>query len=130
MDNANRNRIKRATVTVIGNEESGVIGRGFFVAGEYIVTAAHCLPWSCEGSMLDCMGTHVEIITADGSRLLGKVVSVDPISDIAVIGPPDSGCFLEEAEVFDRSVKSVEGFGLSGDEFPFGSGLPRSRPHA
>ncbi len=120
MDNGKRNRIKRATVTVIGNEESDIIGQGFAVAGEYIVTAAHCLPWSCEGGMLDCTGTHVEIITADGNRLLGKVVTVDPISDIAIIGPPDSGYFSEEAEIFDRFVKSVEGLLLSGDELPIG----------
>jgi S1-C subfamily serine protease len=66
----------------------------------------------------------VTIIAADGSRLKGQVVAVEPVSDIAVIGSLDSQDFPNEADAFDEFVDSTEGLILSADEFPFGEGFP------
>jgi S1-C subfamily serine protease len=117
MDDSTRNRIRLATVTVINDEEAGSKGRGFVVPGSYIVTAAHCVPWSVEGLMALDDYFLVKIITADGIRLTGQVVAVEPVSDIAVIGSPDNQTFIEEAEAFDKFVASVKGLPLCSDEF-------------
>ena len=119
-----RKQIERATVTVIANEKEDNAGRGFLVQGGYILTAAHCVPWSGDGRMPLGDFFLVKIITADGSRLTGQVVAVEPVSDIAVIGSPDDQTFYKEAVAFDEFAESVQGLPLCGDEFPFGQDFP------
>ena len=111
-------------MTVIKDEESGNKGRGFLVHGGYVLTAAHCVPWSGEGEMPLGDRFFVTIIAADGSRLKGQVVGVEPVSDIAVIASPDGQDLPKDAEAFDRFVDSTEGLILCRDEFPFGEGFP------
>ena len=124
VDDLIRNRITLATVTVINDEKSGSKGRGFLVYGGYILTAAHCIPWSVEGLMALDVPFLVEIITADRSRLRGQVVAVEPVADIAVIGSPDNQTFYEESDAFDLFAESVRGLLLCSDEFAFGQGFP------
>jgi S1-C subfamily serine protease len=119
-----RSRVARATVTIFKDEESGPIGQGFLVHGGYILTAAHCVPWSGEGQMP--LGEYflVTVIAADGRRLTGQVVAVEPVSDIAVIGSPDGQTFSSQATDFDNYLESTEGLILCKDDFPFGAGFP------
>ena len=124
MDDSIRRRVALATVTVVKDEEADSKGRGFLVPGGYVLTAAHCLPWSGEGEMP--LGDHflVTIIVADGSRLKGEVVAVEPVSDIAVIASPDGQTFPREANAFDEFVDSTEGLIVCKDEFPLGEAFP------
>ena len=117
-----RERTRLATVQVIENEEAGNTGQGFIVHGGYILTAAHCVPWSGQGQMPLRFGYYflVNMITADGQRLTGQVVAVEPVSDIAVIASPDNQTFPKEAEAFDLFAQSVNPLPLSSKEFPFG----------
>ena len=79
MDDSIQSRVARATVTVINDEKSGAKGRGFLVHGGYILTAAHCIPWTLEGTMTleDCI--LVTLIATDDRRLRGQVLAVEPV---------------------------------------------------
>lgn len=120
VDDSNRSRIVGATLTVVKDREYDSKGRGFLVHGGYVLTAAHCVNWSGEGEMALGEDVAVSMIAADGSKLLGRVVAVDPVSDIAVIGSIDDATTIEEAQAFDSFVESNEGLILCKDEFPLG----------
>jgi S1-C subfamily serine protease len=111
-------------VTVINDKEAGSKGRGFLVHGGYILTAAPCIPWSNEGLMALDVPFLVKIITADGSQLVGQILAVEPVADIAVIGSPDSQTFYEASNAFDDFAESSERLILCDDEFPFGKSFP------
>lgn len=123
MNDSIRNRIKLATVTVIHGDEAD-FGKGFFVPGGFILTAAHCVPWSGEGQMPLGDFFHVAIIAADGTKLTGEVIAVEVVADIAVIGVLDNQMFSKEAEVFDRFAESIHPLQMCGAEFPFGEDFP------
>ncbi len=112
MDDSIRSRVARATVTVVNNEELGNDGRGFFVRGRYVLTAAHCIPWTSDGTMALQDSIPVTVIAADGRRLDGQVLAIEPISDIAVIGN------LEADDAFEGDsleIDSSEGLVLCDD---------------
>jgi S1-C subfamily serine protease len=124
VDDSIQSRIARATVTVVKDEASDSKGRGFLVHGGYVLTAAHCVPWSGEGEMALGDRFLVTIIAADGSRLKGQVLAVEPVSDIAVIASPDGQDLPTEADAFSKFVDSTEALILCKDEFLFGEGFP------
>jgi hypothetical protein len=83
-------------------------GRGFVVeAGRqlFVITAGHCLP-----HIPECLGA-ASIEERTYANLLGKLgaepsvctelVFVDPVADLAVLGPPDSQELWNEAEAYD-----------------------------
>ena len=94
-----RDTVEKATVTIRKGEGHG---RGVLVEGNLILTAAHCLDCSCDGSMV--MNEHllVEIKTCDGMKLLTNKIAIEPCSDIAVLGSPDNQVFYEESDQFEE----------------------------
>jgi S1-C subfamily serine protease len=82
------------------------------VRGGYILTAAHCVEWSAEGGM--ALGDyHFEPVeTADGRKFLASVEAVEPVADIAVLGPIDGQVLSEECDAFDQFADAVEGLTL------------------
>ncbi|MBA4106061.1 MAG: hypothetical protein C0485_09905 [Pirellula sp.] len=64
-------------------------GLGALLAGEMVITAAHCIGWSLEGGMALGDTYHEEIETASGVRFFTSPIFIDPIADIAVLGPVD-----------------------------------------
>jgi hypothetical protein len=63
------------------------------------MSAAHCLGWTAEGWMaLD--DTHEQIRTAAERELTVTVLFLDPVADVAVLGPPDGQVYSNEAEPF------------------------------
>jgi len=94
-----RDTVEKATVTIRKGEGHG---RGVLVKGNLILTAAHCLDCTCDGSMVMNEHLPVEIKTYDGKKLLTNKMAIEPCSDIAVLGSPDNQVFYEEAEQFEE----------------------------
>jgi hypothetical protein len=75
-------------------------GRGFVVEEKVglrrrlVITAAHCLPAipALRGEGDDCAETFRDLIGPLGTKtsVWTECLSVDPIADIAVLGPPDN----------------------------------------
>jgi len=108
-----RDTVEKATVTIWKGKPHG---RGVLVEGNLILTAAHCLDCSCDGSMVMSEHLPVEIQTCDGKKLLTNKIAVEPCSDIAVLGSPDNQAFYEEYERFEKfcerttPLKMFDGF--------------------
>jgi S1-C subfamily serine protease len=102
MDQQQMDRVARAGVRLTATG-----GRGVLVPGQFILTAAHCLCWKGTGEM--ALGEHFfeRIQTSDGTELVGSPYVVEPVSDIAVLGPPDDQVLSREymrwLEFFDRA---------------------------
>jgi len=94
-----RDTVEKATVTIRKGEDHG---RGVLVNGNLILTAAHCLDCSCDGSMVMSEDLPVEIKTCDGAKLLVNKIAVEPCGDIAALGSPDYQSFYEESERFEE----------------------------
>lgn len=92
-------RVMNATVQV-GNS-NGSHGRGVLVAGGFIVTAAHCINWDSKGGMV--LGDHYleEIVTSGGETFRLSPWAVEPLSDVALLGAPDSQLFYDDADAFE-----------------------------
>jgi hypothetical protein len=90
-------------------------GRGFVVKGNadrLIITAAHCLPF-----FPPCMSfsdlherTYQELLSPIGAEVAvwAECLFVDPISDIAVLGPPDSQELSDQWQQYDNFVELLE----------------------
>ncbi|MGA2618344.1 MAG: serine protease [Thermoguttaceae bacterium] len=102
---------------------TGNTGRGFVVHGGYILTAAHCVPWDCQGGMALDKPFSINVITANNITLTGHVVAVEPVSDIAVIGSPDDR-FPGIARSFESFTETAEALMLCADEFPLDEEFP------
>lgn len=89
-------------------------GRGVLVKGNLIVTAAHCINFKSDGSllMIDRFSPHsidfVEEIETVGGKLKVVPWAVEPVHDIAVLGPLDGQAFYDEVLGFDRFCKKVK----------------------
>jgi Trypsin-like peptidase domain len=79
-------------------------GQGVLVPGQLIVTAAHCVTWSTEGLMaMNLPGRDIESIETVRQEVLNaKVLAVEPVADIAVLGSVDE----YEEEVFGDAFES------------------------
>jgi hypothetical protein len=88
--------IAKATVTTL--RRGG--GQGVLVNGNLIITAAHCLDWSCDGELV--LRKHsVEVRTRQG-ELKVTPIAIEPVKDIAVLGSLDRG-FLQGS----RGVRKI-----------------------
>ena len=94
-----REHIEKATVVVNVNDDPG---QGVLIAGGFILTAAHCVPWSCEGDMMlyDCFLQTIK--TRDNKLLTVTPYAVEPVSDIAVLGKVDDQTYPREALAFEQ----------------------------
>jgi hypothetical protein len=91
-----RAEIEKAIVTVT---KKG--GQGVLVSGNLIVTAAHCVDFSCEGEMV--LGEwYIEEIETTLGRLKVCPLAIGPVSDIAVLGALDGQEFPDEQEKFEQ----------------------------
>jgi hypothetical protein len=96
-----RTDILRATVNLPEKR-----GRGVLVPGNLILTAAHCLNYSTEGEMV--LGDHyLERVSAQGLEFRLSAWFLDPVSDLAVLGEPDSQTFPTDADAFWRFCEST-----------------------
>jgi hypothetical protein len=95
MTEAQRTRVVSATVHL------GKGGQGVLVTGGFILTAAHCITWNGEGGM--ALGDRFieEVTTRTGARFQVQTYLAEPVSDIAVLGPPDDDAG-ENAEKFEE----------------------------
>jgi S1-C subfamily serine protease len=88
-------RVARAVVRL-----PRLIGQGVLVPGGFIVTAARCIGWTAEDSMMLGGCLPEPIITADGRQVVAVPLAVEPVADLAVLGAMDDQAFAEEAAAF------------------------------
>jgi S1-C subfamily serine protease len=82
-------------------------GRGFIVeagCARYVATAGHCLPKLPPAASFTGAGekTYAVFGYRDGNE--AECVFADPVSDLAILGAPDSQEFPEAAELWERVV--------------------------
>jgi hypothetical protein len=90
-------RVKRAVVRL-----PKLGGRGVLVPGGFILTAAHCVSWELSGRMALGYDFLEPAVTAAGRKLRLSVYAVEPVQDIAVLGPPDNQHLPDDADAFDE----------------------------
>lgn len=89
-------------------------GRGFKV-GEFVITAAHCLPY------LPPCGTILDLNDRTYAKLLGQLddaqttiwaelTFADPISDLAILRSPDDQAPSSQADIYERLLSAAVGF--------------------
>lgn len=89
--------VKEATVKVLGKG-----GQGVLIDGGAILTAAHCIDFKCDASMVLGAIYIEKIKTSKGQLLKVAPLVVEPVSDIAILGSLDDQTFLEEAGEFQE----------------------------
>jgi Trypsin-like peptidase domain len=89
--------IAQACVTVISHDGRG---QGVLVAGGLVLTAAHCVAFTTDGTMV--LGDYFihELQTTHGP-LKVQPVAVEPVADMAALGALDGQEFPEETEAFE-----------------------------
>jgi len=91
-----RQRVEAATVWLPKKR-----GQGVLVTGGLVLTAAHCIEWHTGGGMT-LEDTYEVVETKAGARLLMRILFVDPVADLAVMGPPDDQGPPEVVEGYER----------------------------
>jgi len=103
--------VERATVKL---PEKG--GQGVLVTGGVIMTAAHCIDCTCDGSMV--LGDYFIIeIETTSQNLKVQPLAVEPISDIAILGSLDGQVFPEEDDKFMEFCRATDPVPLDLKEF-------------
>lgn len=93
--------IEKATVSVL---KKG--GRGVLVNGNFILTAAHCVEFKLDGPM--ALGEYfIEDIKTVQGMLKVQPLAIEPISDIAILGPLDDQDAPEEVKDFMAFCEST-----------------------
>ena len=86
--------VENATVTLL---QKG--GQGILIPGNLIITAAHCINFSCNGEM--ALGEYfIEEIQTNHGKLKVSPLAVEPVTDIAVLGEIDDQAAPNEAMDF------------------------------
>lgn len=93
-------KVERATVKLVP-----IGGQGLLVNGNLIITAAHCVMYSLNGEM--SMGGYYiqEIETWEEQKFKLAVLAVEPVSDIAILGPSDIPELYDKPEFHDVPKK-------------------------
>jgi hypothetical protein len=107
-------------------------GTGFLVQGEYIVTAAHCLPrWPAHGRFPGDDWVSVPIAAREGGqRAVALIAFIDPVSDLAILADHGSGGELlavddrgKALDAFENLLRGVRSLPLRLDDFPPGEAV-------
>jgi len=126
-------RIEQASVTVwIRAREA--MGRGVLVGGQLILTAAHNIihaleersPWPVASLLIGLsMGDRmvVEIETAQGLLHVAPL-AIDPVSDMAVLGPLDEQECGEQVEAYEAWCAATAPVSLCLHDFPLREPIP------
>ena len=77
-----------------------ISGQGVLVEGNMIFTAAHCINFSCEGGLVLGDWKVVSVETPLGS-IRTAPIAIEPINDIAALGPMDNQEFSADADSFE-----------------------------
>jgi S1-C subfamily serine protease len=121
-----RTRIAAATVKL--NHDGD--GQGVLIRGGYILTAAHCIEWngaSClelEDFFSVQVNTAKGLKTAKGREFRARLNFLDPVVDIAVLGPVDGQRSWDDMEAFEGFVKKVRGLPLFVGKVASGQSVP------
>ena len=103
--------VESATVTLL---KKG--GQGILVPGNLIITAAHCIDFSCEGEM--AMGEYfIEEIQTIKGKLKVTPLAVEPVSDIAVLGALDAQEAPKELRDFEMFCEQTKAIPICQREF-------------
>jgi len=103
--------VAKATVIILSKG-----GQGVLVPGNLIITAAHCIDFTTEGTMAlgDYFIEEIEV----GERVLKVApLAVEPISDLAVLGSLDEQVFDKEAEGFEEFCEHTKPVVVCRSEF-------------
>ena len=113
MKKLNKAQVEKATVKLT---KKG--GQGILVPGGFILTAAHCVDYSTGGAMADGFYDFIETIeTTKGERIEATSYVVEPVCDIAVLGPPDDQYALDEYEKYQEFCDNTRPVSLYLGEF-------------
>ncbi len=93
--------VEKATVTLLGKG-----GLGVFVGDGLIITAAHCINFSCKGEMV-LEEPFIEKIKTGKKELVVTTLAVEPVSDLAVLGSLDNQECATEAEDFEEFCENT-----------------------
>jgi len=89
-------KIEKATITLV---KKG--GQGILIKNKMILTASHCVNYSLSGEMM--LGNYyVENISTRSGNLVVSPVCIEPIKDIAILGPVDSQELHNEYRLYDE----------------------------
>lgn len=118
MNDETRERFVNATVRL---PEKG--GQGVVVPNGLILTAAHCIGWSSEGEM--ALGEYyLETIECARRQIRVSVLAVEPVLDIAVLGPPDNQALADDAKAYDETLELVAPVEICTEDFALFRGIP------
>ena len=111
--------VEHATVTLPGQG-----GQGVLIPGNLILTAAHCVTWTADGSMVlgDFFGEAVR--TAQGQTLTARPVFLDLLSDIALLGAIDNDAMVDERDAYVDWCEQITPITLYEGDFPFNRPTP------
>lgn len=109
-DEAKR-RVEAATVHFPASEGTG--GRGFLVAGGFILTAAHCIQFETTGAMVLGDSYFEHIVARDGTKLVIDASAVEPVADVAALCAVDGQEHSDEAEAFEAWCERTQPLQLS-----------------
>ena len=88
--------VAQATVTLPKKQ-----GQGVLVDGNLILTAAHCIDFTCEGAMT--LGDYfVEEVHSGGEVMRVAPLAIEPLVDLAVLGTLPTQEFPDEADRFEQ----------------------------
>ena len=91
-------------------------GRGFVVEGpsqlwRYVITVAHCLPAlpPAHGGSFQSDRTYSSLLAKLGEKpsIAAECLFVDPVSDLAVLAPPDDEVLPDEAGAYEALVDAT-----------------------
>jgi hypothetical protein len=102
-------KIEKATVTLIEN-----IGRGALIKNNMILTASHCVNYDLLGEMSLAEGVNnIEEINTWSGNLKVQPLSIDAISDIAILGSLDSQDYDSDYDLFEEFCKNTPPMNIS-----------------
>jgi len=113
--------LDRVGKAVVKFPETG--GFGVLVNNHFIITAAHCVSWDCDGSIVMPGGSNyyfAQKIEIDDQAVLATPCCIEPIMDIAVLGPFDNQNASPQRNAFLAACKGIKPVKICKKEFkPF-----------